>query len=114
MLLVLDNYDSFTFNLVQYLGELAAQHPLAAELRVERNDTLSLDQIRELEPAAILTEKGIIGRFLDKGMTKFEIGTGAVGAALAWLGEETGGGGEDGAAGGAHVREAALVLKEGR
>jgi hypothetical protein len=35
-----------------------------------------------VEPAAILTEKGIIGRFLDKGMTKFEIGTGAVGAAM--------------------------------
>ena len=34
MLLVLDNYDSFTFNLVQYLGELAADHPLAASLRV--------------------------------------------------------------------------------
>jgi len=29
MLLVLDNYDSFTFNLVQYLGELAAEHPIA-------------------------------------------------------------------------------------
>ncbi|SBO44919.1 aminodeoxychorismate/anthranilate synthase component II [Cyanobium sp. NIES-981] len=58
MLLVLDNYDSFTFNLVQYLGELAADHPLAAELRVERNDALSLEQIRELEPAAILISPG--------------------------------------------------------
>ncbi|MFN9906975.1 MAG: aminodeoxychorismate/anthranilate synthase component II, partial [bacterium] len=42
MVLVLDNYDSFTFNLVQYLGELATSHPLAADLRVERNDALSL------------------------------------------------------------------------
>ena len=50
MLLVLDNYDSFTFNLVQYLGELAADHPLAASLRVERNDALSLEQIKELNP----------------------------------------------------------------
>ncbi len=58
MLLVLDNYDSFTFNLVQYLGELAAQHPLAAELRVERNDALSVEQIRALEPAAILISPG--------------------------------------------------------
>ena len=41
MLLVLDNYDSFTFNLVQYLGELAAEHPIVAEVRVERNDALS-------------------------------------------------------------------------
>lgn len=58
MLLVLDNYDSFTFNLVQYLGELAAEHPLAAELRVERNDALTLEQIRQLEPAAILISPG--------------------------------------------------------
>ena len=58
MLLVLDNYDSFTFNLVQYLGELAPEHPIAAELRVERNDALSLDQIRALAPAAILISPG--------------------------------------------------------
>jgi para-aminobenzoate synthetase component 2 len=58
MLLVLDNYDSFTFNLVQYMGELAAEHPLAAELRVERNDALSLEQIRSLNPAAILISPG--------------------------------------------------------
>jgi para-aminobenzoate synthetase component 2 len=58
MLLVLDNYDSFTFNLVQYLGELAAEHPLAAEVRVERNDTLSLEQIRALNPAAIVISPG--------------------------------------------------------
>jgi para-aminobenzoate synthetase component II len=58
MLLVLDNYDSFTFNLVQYLGELAAEHPIAAELRVERNDALSLEQIRALAPAAILISPG--------------------------------------------------------
>ncbi|MFQ6538429.1 MULTISPECIES: anthranilate synthase component II [Aphanothece] len=58
MLLVLDNYDSFTFNLVQYLGELADRHPLAAELRVERNDALSLEEIRALDPAAILISPG--------------------------------------------------------
>jgi para-aminobenzoate synthetase component 2 len=58
MLLVLDNYDSFTFNLVQYLGELAVDHPLAAELRVERNDALSLEEIRALDPAAILISPG--------------------------------------------------------
>jgi para-aminobenzoate synthetase component 2 len=58
MFLVLDNYDSFTFNLVQYLGELAGEHPLAADLRVERNDALTLDQIRELAPAAILISPG--------------------------------------------------------
>ena len=58
MLLVLDNYDSFTFNLVQYLGELAADHPITAELRVERNDALSLEEIRELAPDAILISPG--------------------------------------------------------
>ncbi len=58
MLLVLDNYDSFTFNLVQYLGELAQEHPIAAELRVERNDALTLEQIRALAPDAILISPG--------------------------------------------------------
>jgi para-aminobenzoate synthetase component 2 len=58
MLLVLDNYDSFTFNLVQYLGELAGDYPLASDLRVERNDALSLEHIRELNPAAILISPG--------------------------------------------------------
>jgi len=58
MFLVLDNYDSFTFNLVQYLAELAPHHPIAAELRVERNDALSLAEIRALDPAAILISPG--------------------------------------------------------
>ena len=58
MLLVLDNYDSFTFNLVQYLGELAVDHPLAASLRVERNDALTLEQIKALQPAAVLISPG--------------------------------------------------------
>ena len=58
MLLVLDNYDSFTFNLVQYLGELAADHPLAASLRVERNDALNIEQIKEINPAAVLISPG--------------------------------------------------------
>ena len=58
MLLVIDNYDSFTFNLVQYFGELAPHHPLAADLRVHRNDELTLAQIRELQPNAILLSPG--------------------------------------------------------
>ena len=52
MLYVVDNYDSFTFNLVQYLGELGAQ------LRVERNDALSVDAIVALQPEAILVSPG--------------------------------------------------------
>ena len=58
MLLVLDNYDSFTFNLVQYLGELAADHTITEDLRVERNDALTLEEIRALNPDAILISPG--------------------------------------------------------
>lgn len=52
MLLVLDNYDSFTYNLVQYAGELGAE-PV-----VHRNDALSVDDALALEPTAILISPG--------------------------------------------------------
>ncbi len=52
MVLVIDNYDSFTYNLVQYLGELKV------ELQVHRNDQITLDQIRELKPERILISPG--------------------------------------------------------
>ncbi len=52
MILVIDNYDSFTFNLVQYLGELKA------DLRVVCNDEVTLDQIRDLKPERILVSPG--------------------------------------------------------
>ncbi len=52
MTLVIDNYDSFTFNLVQYLGELGA------ELQVHRNDQITLDQIDALQPRRILISPG--------------------------------------------------------
>lgn len=52
MLLMLDNYDSFTFNLVQYLQELGA------EVRVERNDALSVDAIEKLAPGKIVISPG--------------------------------------------------------
>jgi len=58
VLLVIDNYDSFTFNLVQYLGELARDHPLAANLRVERNDALTMPEIAALHPAAVVLSPG--------------------------------------------------------
>ena len=45
MLLVIDNYDSFTYNLVQYLGELKA------DLQVHRNDQITLEQVRAKERA---------------------------------------------------------------
>lgn len=52
MILVIDNYDSFTYNLVQYLGELGA------EVAVYRNDKISIDQIRELKPDRIVISPG--------------------------------------------------------
>ena len=58
MLLVIDNYDSFTFNLVQFFGELASNHPIAKKVIVKRNDSLCIDQIKELNPAAIVLSPG--------------------------------------------------------
>ncbi|HXE42939.1 MAG TPA: hypothetical protein VN516_07930, partial [Candidatus Baltobacteraceae bacterium] len=52
MILVLDNYDSFTYNLVQYLGELGA------EMTVKRNDEVSIEEIRKLKPERILVSPG--------------------------------------------------------
>ncbi|MEL6787998.1 MAG: aminodeoxychorismate/anthranilate synthase component II, partial [Cyanobacteria bacterium J06607_15] len=43
MIIVIDNYDSFTYNLVQYLGELAVELPVAADIRVYRNDAIDLE-----------------------------------------------------------------------
>ena len=73
MLLVIDNYDSFTYNLVQYLGELGA------EMKVVRNDETTVDEIeRELRPERILISPGpgtpdsagislgVIERFADR------------------------------------------------
>ncbi|MCA9989570.1 MAG: aminodeoxychorismate/anthranilate synthase component II [Ardenticatenaceae bacterium] len=52
MIVVIDNYDSFTYNLVQYLGELGA------EIRVFRNDQVTLDEIRALKPDHIVISPG--------------------------------------------------------
>jgi anthranilate synthase/aminodeoxychorismate synthase-like glutamine amidotransferase len=62
MILVIDNYDSFTYNLVQYLGELGAD-PV-----VRRNDEITLDQIGDLAPQAIVISPGP-GRPADAGVT---------------------------------------------
>jgi anthranilate synthase/aminodeoxychorismate synthase-like glutamine amidotransferase len=52
MLLVIDNYDSFTYNLVQYLRELGAK------VAVHRNDRITLDEIRVLQPEQIVLSPG--------------------------------------------------------
>jgi len=60
--LVIDNYDSFVYNLVQYLGELGAE-PV-----VHRHDAVSLDEMRALEPDAVLISPGP-GRPADAGLS---------------------------------------------
>ena len=52
MVLLIDNYDSFTFNLAHRLGELGA------EVRVVRNDAMSLDEIRAINPARLVISPG--------------------------------------------------------
>jgi len=52
MMLIIDNYDSFTYNLVQYLGEMNV------DMQVHRNDQISLDQIESLNPERILISPG--------------------------------------------------------
>lgn len=52
MLVVIDNYDSFTYNLVQYFGELGA------EMKVLRNDVITVDELRDLKPSRICISPG--------------------------------------------------------
>lgn len=68
MILVIDNYDSFTYNLVQYLGELASEFPVAADIQVYRNDQITLEQIRELKPDGVVISPGP-GRPEDAGIS---------------------------------------------
>ncbi len=68
MILVIDNYDSFTYNLVQYLGELGINLPVAADIQVYRNDQITLDQIRALDPDGIVISPGP-GRPEDAGIS---------------------------------------------
>jgi anthranilate synthase/aminodeoxychorismate synthase-like glutamine amidotransferase len=62
MILMIDNYDSFTYNLVQYLGELGQ------EVRIFRNDALTVNDIKKLKPAKIVISPGP-GRPEDAGIT---------------------------------------------
>src|SRR5206468_730823 len=63
MIVVIDNYDSFTYNLVQYLGELGE------DLRVFRNDKITLEEIERLKPARIVISPGP-GTPADAGITE--------------------------------------------
>lgn len=68
MIIVIDNYDSFTYNLVQYLGELAQELPVASDIRVYRNDALDIETIKQLKPDGILISPGP-GRPEDAGIS---------------------------------------------
>jgi anthranilate synthase component 2 len=63
MLLIIDNYDSFTYNIVQYLGELGAQ------VMVFRNDKVTLQEIRELSPDRIVISPGPGDPAVDGGVS---------------------------------------------
>ena len=58
MILVIDNYDSFTYNLVQYLGELGQELPLASDIQVFRNDQITVPEIVALQPDALVISPG--------------------------------------------------------
>lgn len=68
MILVIDNYDSFTYNLVQYLGEMGAQLPVASEIQVYRNDKIDLEQIKKLSFDGVVISPGP-GRPEDAGVS---------------------------------------------
>jgi len=68
MILVIDNYDSFTYNLVQYLGELGREFAVAEDIRVYRNDEIDLSAIAQLNPTGIVISPGP-GRPDDAGIS---------------------------------------------
>ena len=68
MIIVIDNYDSFTYNIVQYLGELGAELAVAQDVRVYRNDRITVDQINEMQPRGVVISPGP-GRPEDAGIS---------------------------------------------
>lgn len=68
MIVVIDNYDSFTYNLVQYLGELGNEYPVAQDIQVYRNDEIAIADLAKLNPAGIVISPGP-GRPDDAGIS---------------------------------------------
>ena len=58
MILVIDNYDSFTYNLVQYLNEAARELLMHTEVRVFRNNEITINDLRALNPEKIVMSPG--------------------------------------------------------
>jgi anthranilate synthase component 2 len=69
LIIVIDNYDSFTYNLVQYLGELGTELAVATNIKVYRNDKISVAEIRDLKPDGIVISPGP-GRPEDAGISQ--------------------------------------------
>ena len=68
MIIVIDNYDSFSYNLVQLIGFILTKHPeLDQEIKVIRNDELSVEQVKQLAPTHIILSPGP-GRPKDAGI----------------------------------------------
>ncbi len=67
-IVVIDNYDSFTYNLVQYLGELGREFPVASDIRVYRNDRVTIEELRHSDAAGIVISPGP-GRPDDAGIS---------------------------------------------
>ena len=68
MIVVIDNYDSFTYNLVQYLGELGQNFAVAQEIQVYRNDEITVEGLASLAPDSIVISPGP-GRPDDAGIS---------------------------------------------
>jgi anthranilate synthase/aminodeoxychorismate synthase-like glutamine amidotransferase len=58
VIFVLDNYDSFTYNLVQYIGELGAEIDAAAHVEVRRNDQVTVSEVESMRPEKIVISPG--------------------------------------------------------
>jgi len=68
MIVVIDNYDSFTYNLVQYLGELGSDYPVAQDIRVYRNDEITVAALADRQPDGVVISPGP-GRPDDAGIS---------------------------------------------
>jgi anthranilate synthase component 2 len=68
MLIVIDNYDSFTYNLVQYLSELGPEFSVAKSIQVYRNDQIQVAEVQSLKPDGIIISPGP-GRPEDGGIS---------------------------------------------
>lgn len=58
MIAVIDNYDSFTYNLVQFIGEIVLERGTGEEIRVWRNDEIDVEELAELRPSHIVISPG--------------------------------------------------------